>query len=111
MKRSTDQAELSQFERDIKSLRQQCLESDHEEMMKGLEKFSPVEGVEGARRLHNLASFRTSVVRNIVDPIYPSENDGGEVVAMGTEETNALGLLKDIDEDKLFGVYEEEEKD
>ena len=109
MKRSADQAELSLFERDVKSQRQQCLEDAHAQMMKGLNQFS-VEDVKGARRVKNLACLIAGMVRNKVESIYPSEKDGGEVVAMGTEEANALGLLKDVEEDKLYGVYKEEEE-
>jgi hypothetical protein len=44
-----------------------------------------------------------SNVRNKVDPIYPRDEDGGEVVAMGTEDTMACGLIRDQDEDRLYG--------
>jgi len=102
MKRNADESDLSlsQFERDTKSLRQQSLESLQEDFLK----YSPasVANAEDARRLLTATLFCSSMVRNIVDPIYPGDDDGGEVVAMGTEDTMACGLLKDQDETRLF---------
>jgi hypothetical protein len=106
MKRNADESELSQFERDVKSLRQQSLESIQESFLK----YAPdsVENADDARRFFAANCFASSMVRNKVDPIYPRDDDGGEVVAMGTEDTMACGLLKDQDEERLFGKHSTE---
>lgn len=91
----------SQFELDVQSLRQQSLVHLHANVLQCAP--DPVETAEDSKRLFALTSFAMSMVRNRVDPIYPKDQNGGEVVAMGTEDTMACGLLLDQDEDRLFG--------
>lgn len=90
----------SQFELDVQSLRQQSLVHLHANVLQCAP--DPVETAEDSKRLFALTSFAMSMVRNRVDPIYPKDQNGGEVVAMGTEDTMACGLLLDQDEDRLF---------
>lgn len=103
MKRNLVESELSQFERDVKARRQQSLESIQESSLKYAP--DPVENVDDAHGVFFAACFASNLVRNKVDPIYPRDDDGGEVVAMGTEDTMACGLLKDQDEERLFGKH------
>ncbi len=93
-------SESEQFVRDVKSLRAQAYESAHEELLKGRK----IETAEDATRLEQDVLFTSSMLRNRIDSIYPGDTDRGEVVAMGTEDSNACGLLLDPDADeKLFG--------
>ena len=102
MKRNADEFdELTQFEHEVKSNRQQALEGIHENFKKTAPKTLATK--EDADRLHGAVCLFTSFTRNTVDLLYPKEDDGGEVVAMGTEDTMACGLLKDQDETRLFG--------
>lgn len=102
LKRRADSSSIgsSQFERDMKSLRQQSLESLQEVFQNC--KPGTVDSLEDANRLHNATSLCASLARSKVDALYPRDDDGGEAVAMGTEDTNACGLLKDQDEARLF---------
>jgi len=101
MKRNADETELSQFERDVKSNRQQALEGIHETYQ--LYASQDVKTEEDANRLYGATCYLNSHTKNTANLMYPKNDDGGEVVAMGTEETNACGLLKDQDETRLFG--------
>jgi hypothetical protein len=58
-----------------------------------------------ADRFSNQILDLMSRTRNTVDAYYPKSDDGGEVVAMGTEDTNACGLLEGPDEGRLYGKY------
>ena len=93
--------EESQFERDKRSLRQQALEDLQQVFKKGIP--DSIDTMEDAIHVQNATSFCLSIARNKIDPLFPRDDDGGEVVAMGTEDANACGLLKDQDEDRLFG--------
>ncbi len=91
----------SQFVCDIKSLRSQCRESAHQELMEYAKRAKGNDGVFTA------VCFSNSMMKNKVDTIYPKDDNCGEVVSMGTEETMACGLIVDQDERRLFGKYKE----
>lgn len=87
----------SQFACDVKSLRHQCRESAHQELMQNTKR------AKGNESLFTAVCFSNSMMKNKVDTIYPKDDDYGEVVSMGTEETMACGLIVDQDERRLFG--------
>ena len=97
MKRKVGQPE-SQFGRDVRSLREQACESIADQL-----RGRSVENVDDAKRFYVDVKFALSVMRNKVDPVFTDEDDCGEAVSMGTEDTMACGLIVDIDEQRLYG--------
>lgn len=90
---------MSPFERDMKSQRAQTLE----DISDNFQKIIPAEVADSddANRLKQAACY-FSVAINRVDSMFPSEEDEGVVAAMGTEDTNACGLLVDQDGHRRF---------
>ena len=50
-----------------------------------------------------VATCYCNSLANRLDTTFPEEKDMGEVVAMGTEDNNACGLLKEAEGERLFG--------
>lgn len=104
MKRKADDesssSESKPFVRDMTSQRQQALEA----IQDSFKRMAPKEVVtaEDANRVYHAACYHNSVISNRVDTRYPKEDDMGEVVAMGTEDNNACGLLEDPDGARLY---------
>ncbi|VEU41168.1 unnamed protein product [Pseudo-nitzschia multistriata] len=101
MKRKySDESILTPFQRDMRSQRQQALEGIRD----AFQRISPREAVtkEDAIRVSDAVSYCNSLVKNRVDTRWSKEEDTGEVVAMGTEDNGACGLLEDPDGARLF---------
>lgn len=94
----------SQFVCDVESLRNQSQE-------KALQELKDYCAKKGTKRtvadLVAAACFTKSMLENKVDSIYPKEESCGEVVAMGTEDSLACGLLVSQDDPKRFGKCKE----
>ena len=99
----TDESSSGSFQRNVNSSRFQCLEGTFENYKHIFSE--AVNRNEDADRLFSQIVDLMSRTRNTVDAYYPKSNDGGEVVAMGTEDTNACGLLEGPDGGRLFGKY------
>lgn len=99
----TDESSSGSFQRNVNSSRFQCLEGTFENYKHIFSE--AVNRNEDADRLFSQIVDLMSRTRNTVDAYYPKSNDGGEVVAMGTEDTNACGLLEGPEGGRLFGKY------
>ena len=92
----------NQFEQDVKSLRDQALESINEELVT---RNGRIDSVEDATVLHQNIKFAQSFISNKVDLVYADEDNCGEVASMGTEDAMACGLIVDVDLPRLFGKH------
>jgi hypothetical protein len=99
----TDELSSGSFQRNVNSSRFQCLEGTFENYKHHFSE--TVNTKDDADRFSNQIFDLMSRTRNTADAYYPKSDDGGEVVAMGTEDTNACGLLEGPDECRRFGKY------
>mmetsp|Transcript_32386 Transcript_32386/g.76178 ORF Transcript_32386/g.76178 Transcript_32386/m.76178 type:complete len:569 (+) Transcript_32386:243-1949(+) len=100
MKKRKAQFPQGAFPNRIASLRHQSLEQIHDLFKSVAPKSIGTE--EDANRLQTARSYCNAVVRNKVNAVFPNKADAGEVVAMGTEDNNACGLLEDPEGARLF---------
>jgi len=99
MKRHIEELESTPFRRYMNSQREQALEGIHD-LFKTLAP-DDVATTEDAYRTHVATCYCNSLT-NRLGTTYPKEEDMGEVVAMGTEDNNACGLLKESEGERLF---------
>mmetsp|Transcript_15672 Transcript_15672/g.17284 ORF Transcript_15672/g.17284 Transcript_15672/m.17284 type:complete len:567 (-) Transcript_15672:198-1898(-) len=91
----------SEFERDKDSIRSQLLEGTIENY-KRISSETIVDTKEKAEQSFMQYCELSSRIRNTIFTLYPKSDDGGEVVAMGTEDSNACGLLEDLEGPRLY---------
>lgn len=102
-KRNADEFS-SGFERDKDSIRSQLLEGTIENY-KRISSETIVDTKEKAEQSFMQYCELSSRIRNTIFTLYPKSDDGGEVVAMGTEDSNACGLLEDLEGPRLYGKF------
>jgi hypothetical protein len=103
-RKMTDELSSGSFQRNVNSSRFQCLEGTFENYRHIFSE--TVNTKEDSDRLSLQIFDLMSRTRNTADAYYPKSDDGGEVVAMGTEDTNACGLLEGGEGGRLFGKYQ-----
>ena len=104
-KATNELSKCSDYKRNIISLRHQYLEGMHDGWKTAISNDYNNDNADDADRMFNLTTELRMQARNTVDVLYPKEEDCGEVVAMGTEDVNACGLIEDPDDERLYGTF------
>jgi alpha-tubulin suppressor-like RCC1 family protein len=93
-----DDDDDAKFARDKQSLREQIYETGTESLKKAISQID-INTSEDADRVALLVADFYARNRQYVDLLYPARTYGGDVVATGGDDSKALGLSDDIDDD------------